>query len=116
MTAVMGNFHQATNDKFKHAATGSQCCSNCITALIASKVKSVHDWDSNFVDDILLAGDSLHLNILQKKGWPFRRAESRLNIDELPEKIAALVEAIFWLVLGFWMRQNLHFPHTSTHL
>lgn len=91
MTAVMGNFHQATNDKFKHAATGSQCCSNCITALIASKVKSVHDWDSNFVDDILLAGDSLHLNILQKKGWPFRRAESRLNIDELPEKIECCI-------------------------
>lgn len=87
MTAVMGHFHQATPEKFKHAATGSQCSSICITALIASKLKSANDWNSDFVDAILLAGDGLHLNILQKKGWPFLRADSRLGIDELPEKI-----------------------------
>lgn len=46
MTAVMVYIHQATK-KFKHAATGSQCSSIC-TALIASKLKSASDWDSDF--------------------------------------------------------------------
>lgn len=65
MTAVMVYIHQAT-EKFKHTATGSQCSSIC-TALIASKLKSANDWDSDFFDAILLAGDSLHLNVLRNK-------------------------------------------------
>lgn len=67
MTVVLGHFHQASTERFKHAATGSQVSSICITALIASKLKSLNDWNSDFVDAILLAGDGLHLSILRKR-------------------------------------------------
>lgn len=115
---VIGYIHQATTGKFKHAATGAQCSSICITAPTALKLKSVNDWDSDFVDAILLVGDSLYLNVPRKKGWLISRANSSLDIDEMPEKKlnAALVLAMYWLVLGFWMRHNLHIPHTSIHL
>lgn len=66
-----------------HAKTGLQCSSICITALVALKLKSV-----NLVDAILLAGGSLGLNVLQKIGCPFRRADSTIDIGELQEKLS----------------------------
>jgi hypothetical protein len=83
----MGNFHQASPHIFKHIAAGSQCTSICLAAIIASSYKKVENWDSKFLDSLLLGGDKLHLNILQTKQWPNNRSDSRLDIDEIPENI-----------------------------
>ncbi|XP_061166803.1 uncharacterized protein LOC133175710 [Saccostrea echinata] len=87
MVAVMGHFHQCTPQQFKHAAAGSQCTSICVTAIVAAALRAVNDWNSDFIDEVLVGGDQLHLDILQKKGWPFNRYESRLDIDEIPDTI-----------------------------
>lgn len=83
----MGNFHQASSHIFRHSAAGSQCTSICLAAIIASSYSKVDDWDSEFLESLLLGGDKLHLNILQKKRWPYNRNDSRLDIDEIPENV-----------------------------
>ncbi|XP_062606599.1 uncharacterized protein LOC134268369 isoform X2 [Saccostrea cucullata] len=87
MVAVMGHFHQCTPQQFRHAAAGTQCTSICITAIVAAALRAVKDWTSDFIDEVLVGGDQLHLDILQKKGWPFNRYESMLDIDEIPDTI-----------------------------
>ncbi|XP_078310702.1 uncharacterized protein LOC111109026 isoform X10 [Crassostrea virginica] len=85
--AIMGNIHQASPDIFDHLATGSQCTSICLAAIVAASYNKVDDWNSEFLDSLVLGGDKLHLNILEKKHWPHVRKESRLDIDEMPESI-----------------------------
>lgn len=88
----MGHFHQSSDQYFRHAAAGSQCTSNSLMAIVASHVKSVDNWNSGFIDEVLLEGDKLHLSVLKKKNWPFGRKESRIDIDEIPEKISCQID------------------------
>lgn len=90
--AIMGHFHQSSEKYFKHAAAGSQCTSNCLMAIVASNHKPVDNWNSDIIDEILIEGDKLHLNILQRNHWPFERKESRIDMDEIPEKICCQIQ------------------------
>eukprot|EP00105_Crassostrea_gigas_P043022 XP_019927170.1 PREDICTED: uncharacterized protein LOC105338725 [Crassostrea gigas] len=90
--AIMGHFHQSSEKYFKHAAAGSQCTSNCLMAIVASNHKPVDNWNSDIIDEILIEGDKLHLNILQRNHWPFGRKESRIDMDEIPKKICCQIE------------------------
>lgn len=90
--AIMGHFHQSSEKYFKHAAAGSQCTSNCLMAIVASNHKPVANWNSDTIDEILVEGDKLHLNILQRNHWPFGRKDSRIDVDEIPEKICCQIE------------------------
>lgn len=83
----MGNFHQSSAKYFKHAAAGSQCTSISLMAIVASHVKSVDNWDSDFIDEVLCEGDRLHIRVLDNKNRSSVRDETRIDIDEIPEKI-----------------------------
>ena len=84
-TRVLGNFHQASRDKFRHSAVGSQCSSMCISAIVAAAVFPPTYWDADDLDAILMEGDRRHLEILSGKGWPLERRETKLGIDEMQE-------------------------------
>ncbi|XP_055999196.1 uncharacterized protein LOC125672892 isoform X3 [Ostrea edulis] len=86
VVAIMGSFHQSSPEIFQHSAAGTQCSSMCLAAIVAFSLKNVESWDSNFVDNVLKGGDKLHLEILKSKQWPYQRKESRLAVDELPQK------------------------------
>lgn len=70
---------------FKHAATGTQCCANCVMAVVAASTKSPSLWTTLDMNEILKQGDMLHVKTLKEQGWPYRRQECRLDVDEIPE-------------------------------
>lgn len=62
----MGHYHQSSPEIFKHAATGTQCSSISLTAIVAACLKSVENWNADVIDEVLQQGDCLHLKILKK--------------------------------------------------
>jgi hypothetical protein len=82
----MGSFHQSSPEIFQHSAAGTQCASMCLAALVAFSLKDIDSWNSDFVDHVVKGGDKLHMEILKGKQWPYLRKESRLAVDELPQK------------------------------
>ena len=86
LVAIMGSFHQSSPEVFQHSAAGAQCTSMSLAAIVASSLKNVNAWNSEFVDNVVKGGDRLHLEILKSKQWPCQRIESRLAVDELPKK------------------------------
>lgn len=88
----MGHFHQSSDKYFKHVAAGSQCTSISLMAIVASHVRSVDNWDPEFIDEVLREGDNLHIRVLKDKNWPLGRKESTIDIDEIPEKIVCQID------------------------
>ena len=58
----------------------------CVSALVTAAVFPPRYWDKDDMDAVLMEGDRRHREILTDKGWPRRRHETKMAIDEMPEQ------------------------------
>ncbi|KAK3598699.1 hypothetical protein CHS0354_003256 [Potamilus streckersoni] len=91
-TSVRGSIHQASTHIFKHDAAGSQCTTICAIAVAVAAFKLPSEWRQDHVDMIIQYGDKVHVCELEKRGWPVKRKESKLDVDELPKKVEFYLE------------------------
>ncbi|CAC5386967.1 unnamed protein product [Mytilus coruscus] len=81
---VQGSFHQG--DKRFGINSGKQCVANCLSALAHSKLKDLNDWDSMYLDNVLIDGNRMYSNI--------HGNNIHLLVSELPE-ISEISEKLF---------------------
>ncbi|CAC5410405.1 unnamed protein product [Mytilus coruscus] len=77
-------FHQG--DKRFGINSGKQCVANCLSALAHSKLKDLNDWDSMYLDNVLIDGNRMYSNI--------HGNNIHLLVSELPE-ISEISEKLF---------------------
>lgn len=85
---MLGDFHQASPLIFEHDAVGAQCSTICLMAAVAASVKSHSVWTNDDINEIVTQGDKVHTDVLHQHGWPNKRKEAKLDIDELPSVLS----------------------------
>ena len=90
----MDDFHQASSDAFHHDAVGTLCRSICLVSLIVAVYKNPDSLTTYDINNIVRAGNQLHLDTLWDKGWPCQRNEGKLDADELPGEIQVVFQGV----------------------
>ena len=89
---LLGDFHQASAEVFCNQAAGTQCTMNCLMAIIKANCTDPSTWQTEDINEVLLEGNTAHLNVLYEKGWPAVCNESKLGVDELPNILQCEME------------------------
>ena len=77
---TIGTFHQGDTSIFPQISAGKQCVPNSVIAVILHTEKPISNWTSMDLDDILLNGNSLYLNIYTRHDY--------LLVNEIPDIIS----------------------------
>ncbi|XP_063446963.1 uncharacterized protein LOC134726488 [Mytilus trossulus] len=72
---IQGSFHQG-NTRFGENA-GKQCVSNCLSAIVHSKLKPVFAWNKLYLDNILIEGNDIYTSVHGTNNY--------LCVEDLPE-------------------------------
>ena len=75
---LRGTFHQGDTVRFGTNA-GKQCVANSFVAILGSKIKPIAQWDSQYLDSVLVSGNDLYTYIHGRNNL--------LMVEDLPDKI-----------------------------